>query len=183
MKLKKLIAIAALLVTATLAIADDDPYAEDRQQLRAILADSERAINEQNIDQFASYIEESARVTWLDGEVSVGPEGVKSYFKRMVGKSPDTTLSKYITHAQVTGHARFYGDVAIANGTMEDEFTPHQRSPFKLHSNWTVAFVKKDDSWKIISLNFSTNVFNNPLMDELRQQKKPDSKPNCNSKK
>jgi hypothetical protein len=163
--------LAFLLAGSILAHAEGvDTHAADRQQLLSIMAESERGINEQNIDLLATHVDESARITWLNNEVSVGPEGVRQYFKRMVGSGADAVLSRYTTHASVTDHARFYGDVAVANGTMEDEFTPHARGVFKFHSNWAATFVKKGDQWKIVSLNFSTNTFNNSLIDELRQK-------------
>lgn len=162
---------ALLMVCSALAHAEEiDKHAADRQQLLAIMAESERGINEQNIELLAMHVDDSARITWLNGEVSVGPEGVRQYFKRMVGSGSDAVLSRYTTHARITEHARFYGEVAVANGTMEDEFTPHARGIFKFHSNWAATFVKKSDQWKIVSLNFSTNAFNNSLIDELRQK-------------
>ena len=170
MNLPTLLCLPALLLATHLSVANEnDPHAEDRAQLRAILAESERGINEQSIDLLAKNVDESTRVTWLNGEVSVGPEGVRNYFKRMVGNDPNAILSRYKTRASVTGTARFYGDTAVANGTMEDEFTPHHRGKFNFHSYWTATFFKKNNQWKIISLNFSTNAFNNELTTELRQ--------------
>jgi hypothetical protein len=120
-----------------------DSHAADRQQLLAMMQECEQGINAQNIELLAKHVDESARVTWLNGEVSVGPDGVRQYFRQMVGNDPGAVLSRYTTHAQVDGHARFYGDVAVANGTMEDEFTPRARGVFKFHSRWTAVFVKQ----------------------------------------
>ncbi len=161
---------AVLLLLGGVAFAQDaDSRKEDRQQLLTILAEIERGINEVNIDLMAKHFDEKATVTWLNAEVSHGPEGVRSYFKRMVGSEPDAVLSKYVTHPKIGQSTQFYGDVAVANGTTEDEFTPHRRGPFNFHTVWTATLIKREGNWKIISLTLSTNTFNNVLIDELKQ--------------
>ena len=163
-----LVFILSLLLGAPLAFGDDG-HAADRQQLLHILDDIERGINEANIEMMVRHIDKKAVVTWLNAEVSHGPDDVRAYFKRMVGSGPDTVLSKYVTHPKISQQAIFYGDVAVANGTTEDEFTPHRRSVFKFSSRWTATLRKTEGQWKIIALNLSTNTFNNALIVELEQ--------------
>ena len=83
-----------------------------------------------------------------------------------VGKS---TLFNALTNAKVAAPARFFGDVAVADGTMVDEFFPIRRDAFKLDSNWSVTCVKRDGKWKVVHLHLSANVFNNNLLDEVKQ--------------
>lgn len=171
MTIFKLITIMLAVLPTLLFAAEADPHAADRAQMLTILQEAEQGINQQNIDLFAKHIADDARVTWLNAEVSVGPQGVRDYYQKMVGAGKDAILSRYMTHHQVTDPARFYGDtVAVANGTMQDEFTPHARNPFKFDSRWTATLVKQGDVWKIASLNFSTNSFNNVLIDELKSK-------------
>lgn len=160
--------LAALLMAATPTFADDAREA-DRQQLLAILSDITHGINDAKIELMTRHIDETAVVTWLNAETSKGPEGVRSYFERMVGNGPDSVLSKYVTTPKLDQQARFYGDVAVANGTTEDQFTPHRRAAFTFSSRWTATLLKKDGEWKIVSLNLSTNAFNNALTKELEQ--------------
>lgn len=164
----KRISILWLILLSTFAQAVPiDPHAEDRLQLQKILEESERGINTQELSLFTQHIDTQARVTFLNGEVAIGPEGVKNYFYRMVGDNPNAVLSEYKTRAKVIDKARFYGDVAVANGIMQDDFTPKARDVFKFDSVWTVTFAKQNDTWKIIALHFSTNAFNNSLTAEL----------------
>jgi ketosteroid isomerase-like protein len=153
------------------ALAEEvDVHAEDRAQLRSILAESERGINFGDISLLTKHIDEDARVTFLNGEVVTGPQGVQAYFQRMVGDDANAVLSQYETKAAVSDLARFYGDVAVANGTMHDVFTPKARGVFEFDSKWSVTFVKKANTWKIVSLHFSTNAFNNALTEELKNK-------------
>jgi ketosteroid isomerase-like protein len=147
----------------------DDGRAADRAQLLGILKDVETGINERRIDLMLRHIDDQAVVTWLNAEVSKGPEGVRAYFAKMVGDAPGTVLSKYVTHPKLSDQAVFHGDVAIAHGTTEDEFTPHHRSVFRFSSRWTASLRKHDGQWRIIALNLSANAFNNALTAELQR--------------
>ncbi len=160
--------LLTLLFGTPLAFGYDSREA-DRQQLRHILEDIERGINDGDIDMMVRHIDDKAVVTWLNAEVSQGPDEVRGYFKRMVGSGPETVLSKYVTHPKIGQPAIFYGDMVVANGTTEDEFTPHHRSVFRFNSRWTSTLRKVDGQWKIVALNLSTNAFNNALVVELER--------------
>jgi hypothetical protein len=74
------------------------------------------------------------------------------------------------TKAKLGAHARFVGaagDVALADSSMEDEFLPIIRGPFKLNSRWSSTAAKIDGKWKIVNLHLSSNVFTNTLISEL----------------
>ncbi|HTE15425.1 MAG TPA: nuclear transport factor 2 family protein [Burkholderiales bacterium] len=162
-----LVTLAACPMTAVAADATD-PRESDRKQLLQIFSEIVEGINEQNIDRMVAQMDENATVIWLNAEASRGHADIKAYYQRMVGTG-DAILKKYNTKAKVAVPARFLGDIAVADGTMEDEFFPIRRGPFKLNSNWSVTCVKQDGKWKIAHLHLSTNVFNNELLDEVKQ--------------
>ena len=151
-----------------IAAAADDPHAEDRKQLLQIFAEIEGGINEQNIDRMVAQMDANATVVWLNAEASRGHADIKAYYRRMVG-SGDAILKKYLTRAKVAAPARFFGDIAVADGTMVDEFFPIRRDAFKLDSNWSVTCAKINGQWKVVHLHLSANVFNNNLLDEVKQ--------------
>ena len=168
--MRAFLAILIFALTAgILPAAAEDDRAADRQTLLAILKDVETGINQANVELMAKHIDEKGVVTWLNAEVSRGPDEVRDYFKRMVGDAPGTILSKYSTHPKIAGPAVFYGDFAVAHGTTADEFTPHHRSVFRFDSRWTVSLRKVEGNWKIVALNLSTNTFNNVLIAELER--------------
>ena len=145
-----------------------DAHADDRKQLLQIFSEIENGINEQNIERMVAQMDENATVIWLNAEASRGHADIKAYYKRMVGTG-DAILKKYMTKAKVAAPARFFGDIAVADGTMEDEFFPIKRDAFKLNSKWSVTCAKLNGKWKIVHLHLSTNVFNNNLLDEVKQ--------------
>lgn len=169
----KAVGAFALLLTALCSFATVPAYAadareEDRKQLLQVFNEIVNGINEQNIDRMVAQMDENATVIWLNAEASRGHADIKAYYKRMVGTG-DAILKKYTTKAKVAAPARFLGEIAVADGTMEDEFFPIRRGPFKLNSNWSVTCIKRDGKWKILHLHLSTNVFNNELLDEVKQ--------------
>jgi len=171
MKALRLSVIAVLaigcLVAQTPRAADPDPHEADRKQLLALFAEVEAAINDQNVDRMLAQMDDHVTVVWLNAEVSRGKQDVKAYYGRMVG-TEQAILKKYLTKAKVGAPAKFYGDVAVADGSTADEFYPNARGVFKLDSRWSAALARNSGEWKIVSLHLSSNVFNNPLLDEVK---------------
>lgn len=164
-----LLGFAAAQALSAQDLPANDPHAEDRQHLLKIFREVEGSINAQSLERMAAQMDPQAVVVWANGEVSRGPQQILDYYERMV-KGKDRILTRYTTTAKLHGHARFLGDgtVAIADGSMEDEFYPIIRGPFKLSSKWTTTAAKINGEWKVVALHLSANVFNNVLLDEAK---------------
>jgi len=147
-----------------------DPHAKDREQLVEILKEVEASINSQSLEGMVRRMDANATVVWANAEVSRGPAEILAYYDRMV-RGKGRILTRYMTKASLSGPARFLGDgtVAIADGSMEDEFFPIIRGPFKLSSRWTTTIAKIDGEWRVVGLHLSANVFNNVLLDEAKR--------------
>ena len=164
--LSMMFAIAMLILLQANAFAESaDPHATDRQALIKVFKEIEAGINDQNVERMVAQMTPDATVTWLNGEVSRGHDEIRAYYQRMV-KGPERILNKYTTVAKLGEHARFFGDVAVADGSMQDAFFPVTRKPFELSSRWTSTSAKVNGEWKVVSLHLSANVFNNSLLDE-----------------
>ena len=162
------IAFAALLRPLPMT-PQDDLHQEDRQALLKILSAVEGAINAQDIEGIIAQMRPDCTVTWWNAEISRGHDDIRAYYRRMV-KDEGRYISKYTTQAKLGAHARFVGsagDVALADGSMEDEFFPIIRGPFKLNSRWSATAAKSGGEWKIVNLHLSSNVFTNTLIAEL----------------
>lgn len=174
MKLSGRAVVPALMMAAVMLHADagfsaeTDARAEDRKLLRLLMAEAEAGINAQSADRLIALMSDDVTVSWLNAEVSRGKSEVKAYHQRMVG-GPGTILKKYVTKVSLSRPARFYGDIAIADGKAADEFYPHARGIFRLDSNWSSTMAKVDGQWKIVALHLSSNVFTNPLLAEAER--------------
>jgi hypothetical protein len=164
----RLLALASLLRPFPIT-AQPDVHQDDREALRKILSEVVKAINAQDIEGIIAQMHPNCTVTWWNAENSRGHDEIRAYYKRMV-KDEGRILSKYMTEAKLGAPARFVGsggDVALADGSMEDEFFPIIRGPFKLSSRWSSTVAKSDGQWKIVNLHLSANVFTNVLIAEL----------------
>lgn len=162
------VAFAALLRPFPMT-AQNDIHEADRQALLKILSDVESAINAQDIEGILAQMSPDCTVTWWNAEISRGHDEIRAYYRRMM-KDEGRYISKYTTKAKLGAHARFVGaggDVALADGSMEDEFFPIIRGPFKLNSRWSATAAKSGGVWKIVNLHLSSNVFTNTLIAEL----------------
>lgn len=167
--LNLLLALLALLGPPGVFSAESDPHTADRQALIKVFREIEASINAQDVERMLAQMAPEATVTWLNGEVSRGHAEIRAYYQRMV-KGEKRILDRYLTTAKLGASARFFGhgEVAVADGTMVDEFFPVARGPFTLNSNWTSSSAKIDGQWKVVSMHLSSNVFTNSLIAEAK---------------
>jgi len=168
--LRMLFSLFLLVAPFAAAAAEGDPHAADRQALIKLFREMEAAINAQDVERMIAQMHPQVTVTWLNGEVSRGHDEVRAYYQRMV-KGDKRILDRYLTTAKLGNPARFFGngEVAVADGTMADQFFPVARGPFSLDSNWTSTSAKVEGQWQVVSLHLSANVFTNPLLAEAER--------------
>ena len=160
------IIVLASLLTSVPTFSDAHEAAE-RAALRALLESVETAINEQAFDRLIPLLDEGAVVVFLNGEVTRGIDEAKAYFDKTLG-SANPILSGYHTEAEVGAPARFVGAVAMADGSTKDTFVFATGNEMDVHTKWTVTANKQGDSWKIMQLQFSSNIFENPLVESAK---------------
>lgn len=161
-------ALLLALLPGAAAAAPPDPRAVDREALLVVFREMEAAINAQDVERMIAQMTPDATVIWLNAEVSRGQDEIRAYYHRMV-QGKDRILDRYTTAAKLGASARFFGDVAVADGSMEDAFVPVARGPFELSSRWSSTSVKIDGRWKVAAMHLSANVFTNPLIEEAKR--------------
>ncbi|EXI65840.1 MAG: hypothetical protein AW08_02865 [Candidatus Accumulibacter adjunctus] len=168
--LRILFSLLLVVAPVTAAAAESDPHAADRQALIKLFREMEAAINAQDVERMIAQMHPQVTVTWLNGEVSRGHDEVRAYYDKMV-RGEKRILDRYLTTAKLGKPARFFGngEVAVADGTMKDEFFPVARGPFSLDSNWTSTSAKVGDRWQVVSMHLSSNVFTNSLLAEAER--------------
>ena len=167
-KTRAFVALLLALLSGVALAAQADPRAADREALLVVFREMEAAINAQDVERMIAQMTPDATVTWLNAQVSRGHDEIRAYYHRMV-KGPDRILDRYTTAAKLGASARFFGDVAVADGSMEDAFVPVARGPFELSSRWSSTSVKIDGRWKVAAMHLSANVFTNSLIDEAKR--------------
>ena len=115
-----------------------------------------------------SYLHKNVTVTWLNGEVSRGPDEVKAYYDRMM-TGDKKVVQRIMIKPEVERLSDLYGDSAVAYGHSDDHFELTSGLSFDVRSRWSATLVKEDGRWKIVSFHASTGLFDNPLLNAAKQ--------------
>jgi uncharacterized protein (TIGR02246 family) len=160
--MKKLIIILMFFYTATLQ-AQTDNYESDREALRNMLTDMKEALNNHDFDATAEYLHTDGVITYYNGVVTVGHEEAREFFDRML-KDAMPVVKEYRVTGDVSAPAIFHDDTAIAYGVTEEYYKLTNGLEFTLNGLWSVTLQKIQGQWKIVNLHFSTNLFDNPML-------------------
>ncbi len=166
---KILLAICPLIAFAPMTgVAQEDPHAADREALLVILSGIEDALNAQDLSGALQYLDDDIIITYQDSHVSQGLDGATEYYNRMM-EGAARIVTEFSTEAAVGAPAVFHGDTAVAFGTNVDRYVLARGLKMTLNANWSMAARKTDGEWKVIALHFSTNLFDNPLLNNSRR--------------
>jgi uncharacterized protein (TIGR02246 family) len=163
---RKCILLSVLLVAAPL-------YAEENKaihdELRALRDRLLNAVNKRDVNAMVACLTPSVVITWQNGEVVRGPDGLRAYYARML-TGPGHIVESFTTSVNVDELTVLYGDSAgVAFGSAEDHFNLRGGLDFTLHDRWTATVVKQDGQWRIAAVHISSNVFQNPILAAARR--------------
>jgi len=135
-------------------------------ELRAVREALIDAFKKRDLDGILKHLHKNVVVTWQNGEVSRGHDGVKAYYdKTMVG---DKSIVVDVKAApEVTELSVLYGGenphTAVAYGKLSDTYKLRDGMDFPMNSLWSATLVKEDGRWQIVDYHASTNVFESPV--------------------
>jgi uncharacterized protein (TIGR02246 family) len=139
------------------------------KELRALRQELVEAVNKNDIDALLTHLDKDVVVTWLDGRVSRGHEGVREYIEKMT-KGENRKVNSYKTEAEADELTHLYGETGVVTGVVtghsKDAFVLTDGHDFVVNTRWTATLVKKDgDKWKVAGFHASTGMFDNPVLD------------------
>lgn len=154
--------ISAFAQTSVSAVDTSDRTA-DHDALRVMLIDAEKAINEGRFDDLTKYFDPNINVIYQNAEVADGIPAVQAFQKRILNDKGGL-LKGFKTKVTADKLTEFYGDTAIAYGSAVDHYTLVTGKEMDVTSKWSTTLVKENGVWKVVSLQFTTNLFDNPLL-------------------
>ena len=167
-----LLAVFLFLFLAPVAsMAQDDPRAADREALLVILSGVEDALNARDMTGALKYLDDNVIITYHDATVTQGPDAALEYYNRMMEGSA-AVVTEFSTVASVGAPAVFHGDTATAFGTTVDKYVLAAGLEINLDADWSMTAQKKDGEWKVLALHFSTNLFDNQLLNSANDMNK-----------
>jgi len=145
--------------------AAEDPAHNELRALRDALID---AVNSNNRDRLLPLLHRNVIVTWLNGEVSRGPDQVRTMYDRMM-TGEGRVVETIAIHPSTDALADLYGNTAVAFGSSEDHYKLVRAGDFKIRSRWSATAVKEDGKWLVVNFHNSLGAFDNPLLDTTRR--------------
>jgi ketosteroid isomerase-like protein len=167
--MRRALALAAGCLLAPLLAAADDVKpvpAEDpaHGELRALRDRLLGAFNRNDLDALLKDVHPNAVVTWQNGEVSRGHDGIRAYYAKMM-TGPNRVVDSVRATADVDELTILYGDRnGLAFGGLEEDFRLTDGTDFHLSNRWTATLVKDGGRWLVAGLHVSANLFDNPVL-------------------
>lgn len=157
--------VLALLALSSAQAQESKPAPEDpaHEELRSLRRQMVEAINKNDLDALVTHLDKDIVVTWMDGQVSRGPQGVREYIERMT-KGPNRKVNSFKTEPEVDELTHLYGDTGVATGPSRDQFVLTDGRDFAVQTRWTSTLIRKDGKWKLASFHASSDMFDNPVL-------------------
>lgn len=161
----RLLLLMLLLLAAPL-LAQEEADKAQHDALRAVRDQAVAAVNKADFAALKSLMDERIVFTPMNAEVCHGPAEVQAYFDKML-KGPDPIVKAMkISSVEVDRLTDLYqGTTGVASGTCTGEYSLKGGMQFTIVNRWSSTLVKEGNSWKIASIHFSSNVFDNPILD------------------
>jgi ketosteroid isomerase-like protein len=158
------VALLASFLTGR-ACAQEDPA---HNELRAVRDGLLAGMNSSDIEAQLAFLHPNVVVTWHNAEVSRGRDGVRDYLNRMLN-GPSKVVQKFGAQVKVDELSIIYGgDTALAFGSAQEHFTLAGGRSFDFTGRWSATMVKDGGKWLIANLHTSDNIFDNPLLNQVK---------------
>ena len=136
-------------------------------ELRSLAKGLTDAVLKGDVEKQLTYATKDVVVTWQNGEVVRGHQGLKDFVHKNQGAA-----SKVFQGLQGASHAHrstiLYGDnTGISYGTSVAQYNVLGKE-FELENHWSATVVKEDGRWLIAGYHVSANILDNPLLSGAR---------------
>ena len=159
---------AMALLAATSATAQEQRKA-DHDQLRDLLKRGAEALNTRKLDAMAPYLHPDVTVVTVDNRKIRGLPEFKQYWSGLF-EGKDAVLKSIETKPEADELSRFLDDnTGMSFGTSDDRYTFNDGDVRQMKSRWSALVQKDGDAWKIVSVHFSANLLDNPVLDAAKQ--------------
>lgn len=146
------------------ATPEDATQARVHDELRALRDELVTAVNRGDLAGVLRCLHPNVVVTWQNGEVSRGREGVQGYYERML-TGQARVVESFAVRPVVDELTILHGDgTGIAFGRSQDHFVLRGGLDFTLDGRWSATLVRHEGRWVVASFHASTNLFDNVLL-------------------
>lgn len=169
-----LVLTAGLLPILSFAQAPGPSLAESKdaihQELRALNAGMTKAMNENNVDAILSYAHSNVVFTTMNGDVARGHQSIRDYYAKMM-TGPNKVVEKVTVSFLADDLTLLYqaDTVGVCYGKTQDTYVLADGTKMNISARWTSTLVKENGKWLVAAFHYSTNMFDNPVLDRLKK--------------
>lgn len=164
-----LAAFAMTLLAVTTAAAAQEERKADHDQLRELMKRGAEALNTRKLDIMAPYLHPDFTIVTADNRKLRGLPEFKQYWNGLF-EGKDAVLKSIETKLETDDLARFLDDDSgVSFGTSDDRYTFNDGDVRQMKSRWSAVVQKDGDTWKLVSVHFSANLLDNPVLDAARK--------------
>jgi uncharacterized protein (TIGR02246 family) len=162
-----------LVLAIALPLAAQEPDAAVHNALRQLKATMTKALNERDLDTIVANVDPNVVFTTMNNDVRRGPDQIRAYFNEML-TAPGHIVKDVKVSFEADALTTLYGGYAgVAYGTSNDHYELTNGDKFDVKGRWSCTMVKNDERWVIASFHYSTNVFDNPILDRYKSMYLP----------
>lgn len=159
--------LAVPAVTLAQASKPED-RAEDHAMLRALLAKGAEALNSRNFDAIAPSLDPNFTIITVDNQKHVGLDAFKKYYASLFD-GPSAIFSKIEARVTADDLTHFVDpSTGITYGTSEETYHFKDGDVRTMRTRWSAVSKKEGGAWKLVTVHFSTNVLDNPVLDAAK---------------
>jgi len=164
-----LLTISLFMLASSTIAAEVNSNEAHRKILSDILTDFETSLNEKKLEKMLSHLDDQAVMSFMTTETAVGKDAIVAFYEKMF-KGPKAPLVDHTTKASLDGKAIFHGDTVVASGRTKDVFTLKNGAIYDFDTRWLATIVNKNGNWKVVSVNFSIDPFDNIVLKETQEK-------------
>jgi uncharacterized protein (TIGR02246 family) len=157
-----------LALSFLLPLSAQEPDADIHNALRALKATMTKALNERDLDTIVANVDPNVVFTTMNNDVCRGPQQIRAYFHKMLEAPGHVVKDVKVSFEADALTVLHGGDTGIAWGTSNDTYELTDGDRFNIRGRWSCTMVRNGDRWVIASFHYSTNVFDNPILDRYR---------------
>lgn len=144
------------------------PTEADHESLRELLKKSTVAMNEQKFDDLRPYLADKFSIITLDNNKFNSLDEFKAYWDKMF--KGDKAKLKSITITPIADEKTDFpaDNVGIVDGTAQQTYRFTDGDERTIDTRWSAVVSKEHNQWKIVTVHFSGNILDNPVLSALK---------------
>jgi ketosteroid isomerase-like protein len=163
--------LAAALLIAVPTYAAEEPDHAIHEELRAVLAAMQNAINAGKFDDMLPVISPDVRATPITQEVISKRDEVSGYFKRWFGPGGFLKSLQMTLTADALTELSADKTWGLARGSGLERYTLADGRIYDMKTRWTAVVQKEaDGKWRLRGIHIGTDFLDNPILTDAKSK-------------